>query len=334
MSTSDPRIHLSLDTCFAKKRWPMPEDWAPVVRDLGVRYVELSADTEADPMYHGEAYLARWDARVMAACEKHGLAVGSLYSGHGSYTTMGLLHPDPEIVQRMLTLWVQATLKRAAAYGAEFGFFFHAIAEADLQDPSRYAARLRDLENRLVQVATMAAEAGARAGLEQMYSPNQPPWTISGAEQLLAGVLKRAGAPLYLTIDTGHASGQRQFSGAVPADSDPYAWIRALGTVSPIVHLQQTDGLRSAHWPFTAERNAQGIIRPQKLLTALSEAWAERGARPGLPPAVEDIYLTLEMFAGTAQSSDQLLDEISASVAYWREAIPRDGMRLSELVRS
>ena len=131
MSAIEPRIHLSLDTCFAKKRWPMPEDWAPIVRDLGVAYVELSADTEADPMYHGEAYLARWDRRVEAACEKHGIGIGSLYSGHGSYTTMGLLHPDPEIVDRMLHLWVEPTLKRAAEFGAEFGFFFHAVARSE-----------------------------------------------------------------------------------------------------------------------------------------------------------------------------------------------------------
>ena len=309
----------------------------PVVRDLGLRYVELSADTEADPMYHGEAYLARWDTRVERAAAAHGITVASLYSGHGSYTTTGLLHEDPSIVERLLQHWVAPTLSRAAAFRADLGFFFHAVAERDLHDQDRYAAAIARLTQNLSAVAKMARAAGVRAAVEQMYSPNQPPWTIDGAIRLLSDL--NASNPLYITVDTGHASAQGAFPGSRPADSDPYAWLRSLGPWSPIVHLQQTDGRRSAHRPFTAMENQGGIIDPPRVLTALAAGFADRENTTGaaasatLPEPVDTVYLTLEIFAGTAEPSTELLANLEESVRFWRRWIPEDGLRLSELTR-
>jgi hypothetical protein len=38
-------VRLGIDTCFAVKRWPRVEDWAPLVRDrLGLRLVQHSFD--------------------------------------------------------------------------------------------------------------------------------------------------------------------------------------------------------------------------------------------------------------------------------------------------
>ena len=44
--TTEPmRLQLGINTCFAVKRWPLPEDWAPIVRDqLGLRLVQHSLD--------------------------------------------------------------------------------------------------------------------------------------------------------------------------------------------------------------------------------------------------------------------------------------------------
>ena len=40
-----PHVRLGINTCFAVKRWPRPEDWAAVVRnELGLDLVELCAD--------------------------------------------------------------------------------------------------------------------------------------------------------------------------------------------------------------------------------------------------------------------------------------------------
>lgn len=283
----------------------MPKDWAPVVADLGVQYLELSADTEADPMYHGRDYLRRWDEEVHRVCQRHNLTVASLYSGHGSYSTLGLLHPDEEVVRRLVDQWVKAAIDRARGFGAGLGFFFHAVAECDLHDPARYAAALGRLVAVLADITAHAAasDPAVPVSLEQMYTPNQPPWTISGTEQLMNRVMSHQGHPLYTTVDTGHAWAQRRFvpaGGAVreaeaavpaahlvashlvaaPEDSDPYSWLERLGVWSPIIHLQQTDGNGSHHRPFTAPENQRGIIHPERVLTALQKS-AERAARWG-----------------------------------------------------
>jgi len=42
---AEMEVRLGIDTCFAVKRWPRPEDWAPIVADrLGLRLVEHSFD--------------------------------------------------------------------------------------------------------------------------------------------------------------------------------------------------------------------------------------------------------------------------------------------------
>lgn len=346
----DPSVYLAIDNCFAKKRWALPEEWAPIIAGLGIRHVELSADTEADPMYHGAAYLRRWDEQVEAECRRNGIEVASLYSGHGSYSTLGLLHPDQDVVDRLVESWVKPAISRAAEFGASMGFFFHAIREVDLHDAERYAQTMERLRTVLVDIARHAGQAGGvPVGIEQMYTPNQPPWTISGTRELLTRVSRQAAAPLYTTLDTGHAGAQREYlpghaghTGqlhltAETRDADTYAWMENLGCYSPIVHLQQTDGTRSAHSPFTATENSRGIITPARVLRSLWASYSTgTNTAPGvvareLPP-VKRLNLTLEIFGGTATRSVDLLAELRESVAWWRTWIPDDGMRLSEIV--
>ena len=55
-----PKIYLAIDNCFASKRWTDPHDWARVIRDLGLTYVEASADNEIDPFYSTRDFLDSW----------------------------------------------------------------------------------------------------------------------------------------------------------------------------------------------------------------------------------------------------------------------------------
>jgi hypothetical protein len=51
----------------------------------------------------------------------------------------------------------------------------------------------------------------------------------------------------------------------------------------------------------------------------------------GLPPLLPDLYLTLEIFTGTADINRAVLMRIRESVAYWRQFIPEDGLSLEKL---
>ena len=114
-------------------------------------------------------------------------------------------------------------------------------------------------------------------------------------------------------------------------DGDLYAWARRVGRYCPIVHLQQTDGKRSAHQPFTDEFNAQGIVDPAKLLGAMAASFATEPGGGNYPPACQRVCLTLEIFSATMDMPEDILSRLGDSVAYWRRFVPRDGLPLDEL---
>lgn len=405
-----PKITLSIDNCFASKRWTRPNEWARVVRSLGLRAIETSADTECDPLYGGPEYFADWVREVQEAEARHGVKVVTMYSGHGTYATLGLAHTDHRVRDRMLTQWLFPLLDAAAAIDAGVGFFTHAFPQAVLDDPVRYATAVEQLHRNLAEVARYADGRLAHpVGVEQMYTPHQYPWRIGDALHLMRSVTRIAGAPFYALLDVGHMSGQHRFQRpsrqeinlsitapaggtetwigppqadelrararaglldptdagdriavlcdehpylfASPEDTDPYAWLEAAGAWSPIVHLQQTDGTSSRHLPFTDEANEAGIIDGPRVLGALAHSVAAaatasvagdavlgneaRGTEPEaapLPPPVDHIYLTIEVFASTAEHPTMIIEKLRRTVAYWRRWIPDDGARLDELV--
>lgn len=377
-----PKIYLAIDNCFASKRWTQPDEWASVIADLGVKYIECSADTELDPLYMGADYLQDWPTLVKAAQQKYGVKICNLYSGHGTYSTLGLAHTDPRVRQHLMEHWFKPLIRIAAQMDAGMGFFAHCFSVDTLTDGKKYGRHYDILIDELAELNGYAAEVGCKyLAIEQMYSPNQIPFTIFGTHLMLREVSRRSKLPFYFTEDVGHhckkyvkptrkdildyferkdssiwlggSDASAMFDNALAEgvlseetcqqilediahmpwmfstqeDTDCYEWLRRIGSHSPIIHLQQTDGNSSPHWPFTKN----GIIEGQKVLRALKESY-DRPNYLGMPERCSEIYLTLEIFSGTAQTTREILENYRASVEYWRQFIPTDGMYLDELV--
>lgn len=390
----NPRIFLAIDNCFASKRWTEPEEWMKVIKELGIHYVEASADNECDPLYMGTEYMNDWVKEVEQCSKRYGMKVANLYSGHGTYATLGLAHTDIRIRDRFLNEWLKPMVKTAGILGAGLGFFCHAFSDSVLQDCKKYAEMEEDLYNRLGVLAGYAKDNGyGPICVENMYTPHQIPWTIKGAEKLLREVYKINFAPFYITIDVGHQTGQRKFKrpgydeirdmlrcyrqgdkveslwlGQKKAveifeeaacqpehlendkiarieaemdnyphmfagyeDGDPYIWLEKLGCYSPIIHLQQITGKSSSHLPFTKDNNEKGSIFPDRILRALAAAY-QGNEKSGMPPHCDNIYLTLEMFTGTADINRSALFRLKETVEYWRKFIPEDGAPLDQLI--
>lgn len=171
-----PEIYLAIDNCFASKRYTEPGDWMNLNRDLGIYYVEASADTECDPLYMGRDYLRRWVDKGKEASGKFGVSVCNLYSGHGTYSTLGLSHTDPLVRERILNDWLKPMIETAAALDAGLGFFCHAFANPVLQSPVLFEEYKNELINNLAETARFSYLAGCKTiGIEQMYSPHQVP---------------------------------------------------------------------------------------------------------------------------------------------------------------
>ncbi len=206
---TSPRIYLAIDNCFASKRWADPDDWARIIGGLGLTYVEASADNDCDPFHLPPAALADWVAAVRQAEQRHGVRVANLYSGHGTYVTLGLTHTDARVRAHFRDDWLKPMTRIAGELGAGLGFFCHAVSQPVLANPARHADLEAHLVHDLAELARYGVEVGAGLlGVEQMRSPHLPPWTIAGSTDLLQRINAAAGTPFYLTVDVTHASGQ------------------------------------------------------------------------------------------------------------------------------
>ena len=373
--TMYPKIHLAIDNCVFYKRWTKPDQWAEMISSLGLRYVEASADTELDPLYMGERYLHTWIEQVQNAEQKHNIKVCNLYSGHGTYTTLGLTHTEESVRSHMIKNWFFPMVEMAGKLKCGMGFFAHAFNHSVLQNCDTYEQYIYILTEALTQINQYAHSVGCgQLAIEQMYTPHQYPWRIRDTKSLIADVSCRSGHSFYFTEDVGHHHpkfirptkdmlfrGENLWLGsdnafrlykekgvaswdAIEADMDRnpqlftgekdcdcYEIIRQLGCYSPIIHLQQTNGRQSAHLPFTPEENKKGIITGEKILRSLKASY-DQPVDITMPERVSDIYLTLELFSGTTSIMAGVLEDCSASVAYWRQFIPKDGMTLDALV--
>jgi len=219
-----PRIYLAIDNCFASKRWTEPEEWFSVIKSLGINHVETSADTESDPLYSSDKYLDEWIRKIRMLSEKTGVQVNNLYSGHGTYSTLGLSHTNERNRAHIRDNWLKKMIDNAAALDAGLGFFCHAFNQAVLNDPEKYEAARQELFQNLSFLADYAATKNRTTiGVEQMYTPHQIPWTVNGARELMQKVKQLSENPFYITIDTGHQSGQRKF--LKPGEEQLKTWL-------------------------------------------------------------------------------------------------------------
>jgi len=114
-------------------------------------------------------------------------------------------------------------------------------------------------------------------------------------------------------------------------DDDPYEWVRSMGAYSPIMHMQQTDGVKSSHAPFTKETNKNGIIAPARLLRTLKESF-DAPAEDGMPPKADHVTLAFEIFISNVSYPHDALEDLKETVACWKRYIPEDGMTLDDAV--
>jgi sugar phosphate isomerase/epimerase len=298
------RLRLGINTCFAVKRWPRPEDWAPIVRErLDLRLVQHSLD-----LVPGVA--SRVDAGDLArSAADAGLELHSTFTGLAAYSDNLLLGPDPADRAAALAWFGWAIDWTAALGGRATGGHVGAISVPDWLDPASRDERWSGLREALDDLAVRAHAAGLEYLMVENLAAAREPSTMTMIRDLLTeGGEGRA--PIRLCLDVGHMC----VPGTSGADRDPYAWLRELGSAAPVVQLQQSDAEGDHHWPFTAERNAAGRIDADRVVDALAEG------------GVEEAALILEVIPPFEQEDGAVLDDLAASVDYWREALARRGL--------
>jgi sugar phosphate isomerase/epimerase len=296
------RLRLGVNNCFAVKRWPRPEDWAPVVRDrLGLRLVQHSLD-----LVNTDAPRAE-EVRTVAAAR--GLDLHSTFTGLAAYSSSLLLSPDAADRQAHLA-WYRSVIGFTKAVGGRAaGGHVGAYSVHDWRDPNRRDALWTDLQDSLAVLAQDAMEANLEYLMVENLAAAREPSTMAMIRELLTGG-DDWHVPIRLCLDVGHMC----VPGTSGADRDPYAWLRELGPSAPVVQLQQSDADGDHHWPFTDRYNALGRIDADRVIDALGEG------------GVEESALLLEVIPPFEQADDDVLDDLARSVDYWREALGRKGV--------
>lgn len=201
----DPKIYLGIDNCFALKRWTTPAEWAKVIKDLGMYYVEAVPDLEAEPLITPKDYQRDWIDQVNEVQAKEGVKTVMIYSNDSTYDTTGFAHPDPRVRRHIVDKWFTGFCEIAAGIGADIGYFVHGLSENIMYDPAARRQAQEYVTQCMVDVNRIAEEAGVdKVALEQMYTPHQPPFTIDTMLQLMQTIKRRSGKDFYVTEDVGH----------------------------------------------------------------------------------------------------------------------------------
>ena len=303
------KIVLAINMCFLRKRWVEPEEWAQIIDEqLGLTHAEFTSDL-LDPFFVPEPSRSAIAERTRKAFRARGITIVDYYTGVITHCLNLLSHPDPAIRARGME-WCRGAIALAEKIGAgAVGGHFDTIAHPECLDPNRRAGRIAEVIRSFQLLSRDAKEHGLKFLLwEQMYTPSEAPYTIAEAADIFERVNKDAAVPVYLTIDVGHTCSHNYPHSQ--NDLDPYLWLERFAHISPVIHLQQTDGQSSPHWPFTDEYNKLGIIHPEKVLQAIEKSGSEMN------------YLVFEIFHSLGQDEQTVLDDLKRSIDYWRKWVP------------
>jgi sugar phosphate isomerase/epimerase len=299
------RVTLGINTGFAINRFPEPEDWVSVVAsELGLDTVQFTADL-LNP-FLPSAILDRQSAAIRELCETNGIRVQTTFTS--AFTRVNhLLHPDPEI-RRVWIDWFKRFFRLSRDLGAEgSGSHFGILSVRDNADPDLRERRIGEGIAAWRELADYGASLGFKYLIfEPMSVPREIAETIPATEDILQRCSDGFAIPMRLCLDVDHGDLQS----ADPRDTDPHAWIRAFGKVSPCIHIKQSLRDKGGHYPFTAPYNEQGKIVPEEILGSMREA------------GVDECTLLLEISHRERWPTDySVVEDLKESVAYWRPAV-------------
>lgn len=298
-------IHLGINTCFAVKRWPEPEQWITLLtQELGLDCCQFSFDL-LDPQMDLAAQMAYAEAVRTCAAQQHVL-VQSTFTGLAAYSWSQLLHPL-EAMRDAAMRWYERAIDLTALMGAwGAGGHIGAFSVQDAAQATRRQALLAEMIERLNALTGYAERKGLQFLLfENMAVPREYGHSIEEAQALLTSVTG-PGVPLLLCLDLGHPCALH-----TGTHSDDYlAWLDYPWTRLPVMHLQQTDRTADHHWPFTAACNQLGMVRAEPVVRALRR-WS----------AKQDVYVFLEPIHPFEADDQLVIRELQESVEYWRAAL-------------
>jgi len=293
---------LGMNTCFAVKRWPEPDEWARIIaEEFGLKSVQFSFDL-MDPRA-GAGVVASYIDHTKHACARYGLTIHSTFTGFLPFMQNLLLHPEPAF-REDAKAWFKAAIDVTARMKvAHTGGYFGALSMKDVGDAGRRQERMDFWQDGLRELAQECKDKGLESLLvEHMAGWREPP---TGIGEALALAAMKTAVPIRIAIDLGHMV----VKGREGEDLDPYAWLRKVSPKAGVFHLQQSNDKYDMHQAFTPETNKTGRIDPKKVIEAIKAS------------GVEKALLMFEIIHACEEDEKKVLADIRGSVDQWRAAL-------------
>jgi sugar phosphate isomerase/epimerase len=300
-------VTLGINTGFAINRFPEPDDWIGVVADeLGLGTIQFTADL-LNP-FLPENLVRREADKIRKLCTKKSIRVQTTFTS--AFTRVNhLMHPNPEI-QRVWIDWFKRFFRLSRDLGAEgAGSHFGIMSVRDNADSGRRETRIQQAVDAWRELSEYGEEIGLEYMIfEPMSIPREAAETIPATNDIMQRCAERFAIPMLLCLDVDHGD----LESTDPDDTDPHAWIRAFGKVSPCIHIKQSLRDKGGHYPFTAQYNERGKIIPEAILKTMRQA------------GVKKCTLLLEISHRERWPSDYtVVADLKESVEYWRPAVAR-----------
>ena len=300
------KFRLGINAGFATNRFPEPEVWLRIVgKDLGLRYAQFVADL-LNPFFP-EKVIEQEIIKLKENATKYDVKIDTTFTS--TFTRVNhLMYPDA--LQRKVWLdWFKRWFEILAKLGARgSGAHFGSMSVADFNNEKRREFLIEEAISSWRKLAGLGAKLGFKFLIfEPMSIPREMACTIDSTKELLE---KLSGddlpIPIRLCLDVDHGD----LASSDPRDTDPYAWLKELAHLSPLIHIKQSTKNKGAHWPFTEKYNKIGIITPPRVIEAIEASGAE------------EVVLLLEISHRERFPTEyQVIDDLKESVEYWRKYI-------------
>ena len=291
------KMKLGTNLGFAINKYIEPEVWAKIVReDLDLKSVQFVADL-LNPFLPDD-YINSQLMRIKEAVKKYDISVDSIFTS--AFTRVNhLMNPDAE-ARKIWLNWFKKLFWIGSELGCKTGGSHFGILTFDSFEKN-YDFLVEEGVKGWQELSFHAKELGYESLIfEPMSVPREMGNRVSESIDLMNRVNANCGIPMKICLDIGHAPH--------PDERDPYPWLEKLGSVSPIVHIQQTVLNKSNHAPFTPEHNETGIIKADKVIAALEKGGCE-----------ETIFMFEIGHREHWDTEFKIIADLAESTRYWRE---------------
>jgi len=295
---------LGINTGFAVNRYTDPKSWCTLVNKCDVESVQLTADL-INPSLPKNIIQDQIN-QINTHRRNNNIKITSTFTG--AYTRLNhLSHPDIKLRK----YWIK-WFKKFAEISIDLdsnvmGSHFGILTANDYNNKNTYELRKKEAIEGWHEIAFYAKKIGITNILwEPMSVGREFGETIEKCNSLQNELNTGSPLPFKICLDVDHGD----LSSNNPDDTDPYKWLEKFCKDSPVIHLKQSSGDKSGHWPFTKEYNSKGRIIPSKVIAILKEK------------KIINTDLILELSFKEREPWDSSIENsLIESVKYWKKAL-------------